>query len=146
MPTGNVKLDAPLDFYDKLADILGQTHPDDYEKNVLSSASTAAAVPIAGTQPPTLARRPMLGRLPSAASMPASDPMEYNAPRAMAPDLAAPPIQEPAIVPRRTLASKTRGVFGTIGQIAGSAFVPNLMQWIPGTEQRRILEEDLAQG
>lgn len=72
-------------------------------------------------------------------SMAPADPV-----RGLAPQLlgrippAAPPSTE---IEKPSLLHRVGSVLGKVGEVAGSAVVPNLMQWIPGTEQHKILEE-----
>ena len=63
----------------------------------------------------------------------------------MKPLLGAVPPAPAEGTPQRSLLSRVGGVLGKVGEIAGSALIPNEMKWIPGTEQYKGRQEMAGQ-
>lgn len=94
---------------------------------------------------------------PAVKSAPTALPIQVGGPLAL-PRLAADPtgrfglapmtfgnvnaVQQP-MQPHRGFGGEVKHILGQVGEIAGSALVPNLMPWIPGTTQNRMMRSAL---
>lgn len=132
MANGNMKvtLEGQPDHFDAL---LGLGQPP--EARPAPSGSPVLSVPSLGMVPginrSTIANLPTVSR-PSGA-MPMVSP-------------AGPETYTPQVpTGGESTLGKVGHVLGEIGQVAGSALIPGVMPWIPGTEQHNIMEDRLAE-
>lgn len=107
-----------------------QLEPE-HADQLVAMLSGAPALPPDAPAPPPAARTtgPVLGLVPQ--------PAAVEAVRASMPSLQQAPVTTPAsfgTAPRSTLGKVGRAL-GIVGEVAGTAFAPHLMPWVPGTPQ-----------
>src|SRR5690348_10816700 len=114
---------GPIEHLDNLIPMLNP-------QQAQAAAGGLPAMPSA--PPPPAAAPPALGRttLGMVQPMPAVEMGTPSMPGGQAP---------------RTLLGKVGHGLGIAGEIAGTAFAPRLMPWVPGTEQYKMREEALGQ-
>lgn len=110
-------------------------HLDDMV-SMLRGYQAAPLVPAAAALTPPPAASPVLGRS-ILGTVPSSSAAEAAGNVTM-PTAPGNPSVPAAPIPRTKL-GEVGHILGTVGDIAGSAFVPHLMPWIPGTPQHKMM-------
>lgn len=142
--TGNISI--PLTAADDLMDMMGKLPPDVHEQFIAPTLRGPVMAPASLAMAPQNAPgRPSLAASASIPSItvpsrlgPAILPMIGPLPNAVASSIAA-PVNTPR--PPQTVGGRIKGILGTIGEVAGSALIPHVMPFIPGTIQNRELKE-----
>lgn len=155
MANGNVKIDSDPAVLFHIADSLGEMQPDTYKaafKSIIPDLikPPAPAPMISGLSAPLTLNRfqsmnlnPERQQSPLGAGPQALPLQNTSAPAMARPVLGRiPPEAPPATeIKKPSLLHRAGSVLGKIGEVAGSALIPNVMPWIPGTEQEKLREE-----
>lgn len=155
--SGSGNISVPLTAADDLMDMMGKLPLPIHEQfiaptlrgPVMAPARLSGSAPALAPLWPGSGAAPaptITGSAPAPARLgPSIFPMIGPLPNAVVSSIAAPVNEPPA--PRST-GQRLKGILGTIGEVAGSALIPHVMPFIPGTTQNRELKEaeQAAQG
>ena len=108
-------------------------------KPAQEAAGGAPAMPMASAPPPVTAGPALLGRVPM------GEPTQAATTEAAGSGPFGVQGSPMGARPGRSLLGKIEHGLGVAGEIAGTAFAPRLMPFIPGTTQHNIMEQDLAE-